>query len=95
MNQNKFPIMQAINLQFILFNLIKHYEINIIKNHNQTIERLAERGGLSPCEALAAILGKDLKWLINSPHGLKFESGKFINKCSCEEELIKLINSSS
>jgi hypothetical protein len=87
--------MSSINLKFISFDFIKQFEQNIINNHQQTIERLAERGGLSPCEALAAILGKNIREIITSPHGLKFKSGKFINKCSCEEELIKLINSSS
>lgn len=31
-------------------------------NHYQTLERLAERGGLSPCELLCAVQNKPLPW---------------------------------
>lgn len=38
-------------------------EKHAMRNHSQTLERLAERGGLSPCEALAIIEKRDHRFL--------------------------------
>lgn len=37
------------------WELMIAHEKQALKNHSQTIQRLAERGGLSPCEAVAVI----------------------------------------
>lgn len=39
---------------------IAPYEARAKRNHSQTLDRLRERGGLSPCEAVAIV--KDLDW---------------------------------
>lgn len=41
------------------WEMIATHEPQALRNHGQTIERLAERGGLSHKEALAVIEGKD------------------------------------
>lgn len=40
-------------------------------NHDQTLERLAERGGLSACEAVAVL--KDRPWHAMNPNDANFE----------------------
>lgn len=47
-----FPIMGG---PAIPFSLIAPYEAQAKKNHYQTLKRLAERGGLSICEAMAVM----------------------------------------
>lgn len=42
------------------WELIAQHERQAQSNHSQSLERLAERGGLSPCEALAVI--EDRQW---------------------------------
>lgn len=39
----------------ILWSVIEHHEAQAQRNHSQTLERLAERGGLDPLEALAVM----------------------------------------
>ncbi len=39
-------------------------EKRALKNHGQTLERLNERGGVSPCEAIA--LMRDTEWEIQT-----------------------------
>lgn len=40
--------------------LIAPHEAQANHNHGQTLKRLAERGGLSPCEAVAVL--EDRRW---------------------------------
>ncbi|WP_334032946.1 hypothetical protein [Burkholderia gladioli] len=40
------------------FDLVKRHEAQAMKNHRQTVERLAERGGLSWLELLLVITDK-------------------------------------
>jgi hypothetical protein len=44
----------------IPIGFVSQFEKQIYKNHGQTIERLAERGGLHPTELCAAMYGMDL-----------------------------------
>jgi hypothetical protein len=37
------------------WSMIEPHERQAIKNHSQTLARLAERGGLAPCEACAIL----------------------------------------
>lgn len=58
-----FPIMVTVygtKASSIPWSLIAPHEAQALINHDQTLERLAERGGLDPCEALSVIL--NLKW---------------------------------
>lgn len=40
--------------------IIEPHQKQALRNHGQTLERLRERGGLSPCEAVAII--EDRRW---------------------------------
>lgn len=42
------------------FPMLEAHEKQAFRNHNQTIARLAERGGLTACEALAVL--EDRAW---------------------------------
>lgn len=44
----------------IPWRVIAPHALQAMKNHDQTLERLAERGGLSPCEAIAVL--EDRYW---------------------------------
>lgn len=44
----------------IPIGFVSQFEKQIYKNHGQTVERLAERGGLHPTELCAAMYGMDL-----------------------------------
>lgn len=55
----RFPIMDA---GFsIPWTMIAPFEQQARRNHDQSLERLAERGGLDPVEALAVLDGKKLR----------------------------------
>jgi len=53
----KFPIMGGPSIPWFI---IAPWDGQAQKNHNQSLERLAQRGGLSPCEAVAVLMGR--KW---------------------------------
>lgn len=53
-----FPIMGGPSIPWAM---IAPYERQALRNHNQTLERLAERGGLSPMEAMAVFDGHRLR----------------------------------
>lgn len=40
--------------------MIREHARQAIANHGQSLERLAERGGLSPLEMMCVLLGKEL-----------------------------------
>jgi hypothetical protein len=42
------------------WSLLAPHAAQAMRNHSQTLERLAERGGLSPCEMVAVI--HDRRW---------------------------------
>lgn len=46
--------------QSIPWEMIAPHEAQALRNHDQTLERLAERGGLSPGEAVDVLMGR--KW---------------------------------
>lgn len=58
MSEKYFPIFGSICA--IPWSVIAPFEKQAIENHEQTLERLAQRGGVSPCEAVAIIEGR--KW---------------------------------
>ena len=57
MAERMFPIMDG---PAIPWRLIAPHERQAQRTHSQTLERLAERGGLSPCEAMAVL--EDREW---------------------------------
>lgn len=52
------PIMGATLLSEIPFAMIAPHEAQAQRNHGQSLERLAQRGGLAACEALDIIEGR-------------------------------------
>lgn len=56
----QFPIMQGKLRKGIPWAMIAPHEAQALRNHDQTLERLAQRGGLSPEEAVAVL--EDRKW---------------------------------
>lgn len=57
----KFPLQLAREkTSSIPWEMIAPHERQAQRNHSQTLKRLAERGGLSPCEAVAVML--DRRW---------------------------------
>lgn len=60
MSRATMPIMGAILLSEIPFAMIQPHEPQALRNHGQTLERLAQRGGLAASEAVAIMKG--LRW---------------------------------
>ncbi|MDW3682976.1 hypothetical protein RA280_14705 [Cupriavidus sp. CV2] len=52
------PIMGATLLSEIPFAMIAPHEAQAQRNHGQSMERLAQRGGLAACEAIDIIEGR-------------------------------------
>ena len=58
---NAFPVLESIGDRqqiYIPYNIIAPHEAQAIKNHRQTLQRLAERGGLDWTEILAILNDK-------------------------------------
>lgn len=70
------PIMGGVFLKAIPWALIVEHETQALDNHDQTLNRLAERGGLGPSEALLII--QDRQW-------------RRFDELSCERALMRLI----
>lgn len=64
----KFPIMgngYGVKRGYVPMEFMQRFEQQAIRNHSQSISRLAERGGLTPQEAMAVIQGRswdDRRW---------------------------------
>jgi hypothetical protein len=57
--ENKFPILGSKPKEYIPLDIVKPHEKQAIRNHGQTFERLAERGGLDWVEMLFVLEDKD------------------------------------
>lgn len=55
-----FPIMGGLFLKAIPLEVIAGHEEQALRNHRQSLKRLAERGGLHPIEAMAVLDDKPL-----------------------------------
>ena len=74
-SMKEFPIMTKKGKEYIPYDVIKPHEEQALKNHcGQTLDRLAERGGLSWAEAYAVLT--DSKF----PHGKDYVSEEFYEK---------------
>lgn len=60
MTERMFPIMKWSKGTSIPWRIIAPHEPQALRNHDQTLQRLAERGGLDPSEAIAVLRGR--KW---------------------------------
>jgi len=56
---NRFPILGSEPKEYIPLDIIKLHEKQAIRNHSQTLERLAERGGLGWIEMLFVLEDKE------------------------------------
>ena len=56
---NKFPILGSEPKEYIPLDVIKVHENQALKNHGQTLKRLAERGGLGWIEALCVLENRE------------------------------------
>jgi hypothetical protein len=56
--QQGFPILDDSELKKIPWDVIKNHEEQALKNHDQTLERLRERGGLSWVETACVLSDK-------------------------------------
>lgn len=63
--QNQFPVLEPGRCpqEYIPYNLIAPHEAQAMRNHGQTLQRLAERGGLSWTEITAVLADKTWKEL--------------------------------
>ena len=60
MTQKLFPILgENKGVAFVPWSLVEPHQAQAMKNHRQTLERLAERGGLSWPELVAVISDRD------------------------------------
>lgn len=57
--ENKFPILGSEPKEYIPLDIVKAHEKQAIRNHGQTLERLAERGGLDWIEMLFVLEDKN------------------------------------
>lgn len=67
--ERQFPLLEGSHNKpdySIPWELIAPHEKQAIKNHGQTLERLAERHGLSFCEAVAIIEDRPWKHMNNA-----------------------------
>ena len=60
MSERYFPVLHGYGSQSVPWSMVAPCERQALTNHSQTLERLAERGGLSPAELLAVLDG--LRW---------------------------------
>lgn len=82
MNRKRFPILGEPSLASVPWSLMAAHETRVRDNHGHSLAELADRGGLSPCEALSAIMELDLHGLLTQPHGR--------GRCGCVEELLTI-----
>lgn len=60
------PVMRGVNIKKIPMKLLQPYEEQALRNHSQSLQRLAERGGMDACEILGIVHG--LRWRQLKPH---------------------------
>lgn len=56
----RMPTMKCFNIKSIPMRLLMLYEEQALRNHSQSLQRLAERDGMGACEILGIIQG--LRW---------------------------------
>lgn len=63
------------------WSMLAPHEERAKRNHDQTLQRLAERGGLSPTEMIAVIEDRPLRWITQQPR----------DESACWDQLIEYI----
>jgi len=65
--ERRFPIIRTFHSEgapqpeWVPWKILKAHEDQAIKNHDQTLEQLAARGGLDPCEVVAILDGMSFR----------------------------------
>jgi rubrerythrin len=86
MSDRRFPIIGGASIPWAL---IAPHEARARTNHDQTLERLAERGGLSACEAIAVL--DERRWrTMSSPDAELSERVSIFENAARTEEIAKL-----
>lgn len=67
-----------LRLPSIPWSLIAPHEAQAQRNHDQSLKRLAERGGLSPGEALCTLGDRSLRELMTSPWTIEDETAHVV-----------------
>jgi len=75
------PVMKCASIKSIPMQLLVPYEKQALRNHGQSLQRLAERGGMAACEILGIV--RELSW------------GELKVRPDDEAELIKWVASKS
>jgi len=58
MSEKRFPVLKSPgDIKSVPWDLVEPHREQAMKNHQQTLERLAERGGLAWCELFAVMNG--------------------------------------
>lgn len=88
MTRTAMPIMGATLLSEIPWAFLAPHEAQAIKNHSQTLNRLAERGGLAASEAIDIFLGnswntaksciENERWLVNKVREWRLQRVRYI-----------------
>lgn len=77
MDEQRFPVLWQVSRErqrawealgcprTVPWSILEPHEAQARSNHDQTLQRLAERGGLSPAEIVAVIEGHGLRWLLS------------------------------
>jgi len=73
-----FRIMQCASIKEVPWALISPHERQAQMNHGQTLARLDERGGLSPCEAVAVL--EDRRWRRMDPFEADARLGELVRE---------------
>ena len=58
--RTEMPIQGGKLLKAVPWNVVKDHEARAMSNHSQTLDRLAQRGGMDPVEMLKIIQDEDL-----------------------------------
>lgn len=76
--EKRFPIMQDRAIASIPFGILEPHRVQAQLNHAQTLEVLAERGGLTTCEAVAVL--EDRAWYKMSRDGARRRLMQLMNE---------------
>lgn len=62
-----FPVLGSRTVKVMPWSLVEPWRRQVYRNHGQSLEELAKRGGLSPCELLAAATARPTFEVLREP----------------------------
>ena len=87
--ERMFPVLSGKRVKSVPWRIVQRHAWQAKRNHEQTLERLAERGGLSPAELLCVL--NDRHWDMRSFEMPLEREAYEIQFAKDEEDLIALI----